>query len=94
MNLSAESTRALHIIEIRCAHILAHHAEIIQLTPTENEELPEDTIYKRSREAKTVSLVDKIDGFMSCLHEVLAGNTSFREPFLNYITIFKSYLED
>jgi 5'-deoxynucleotidase YfbR-like HD superfamily hydrolase len=42
------------------------------------------SIYKDCIEAQLVSFVDKIDGYCEAIHEVLAGNTIFLEPIINY----------
>jgi hypothetical protein len=41
-------------------------------------------IRKDCIEAQLVSVVDKDDGYCEALHEVLAGNTVFLEPIINY----------
>ena len=41
-------------------------------------------VYKESIESQVVSFVDKIDGYCEAIHEVLAGNTIFIEPIINY----------
>lgn len=43
-------------------------------------------IFKDCMEAQLVSVVDKMDGFCEALHELLAGNTPFAEPVINYLT--------
>jgi hypothetical protein len=42
------------------------------------------SIFKDCIEAQLVSFVDKIDGYCEAIHEVLAGNTIFLEPIINY----------
>lgn len=42
------------------------------------------SVFKDCIEAQAVSFVDKIDGYCEALHEVLAGNTIFLEPVINY----------
>lgn len=41
-------------------------------------------IFKNCIETQVVSFVDKIDGYCEAIHEVLAGNTIFLEPIINY----------
>ena len=48
------------------------------------EELLLHAILKDCKEAQLVSLVDKYDGYCEAIHEVLAGNTIFLEPIINY----------
>ena len=43
-------------------------------------------ISKDCIEAQVVSFVDKIDGYCEAIHEVLAGNTIFLEPIINYLS--------
>ena len=43
-------------------------------------------IHKNSKEAQLVSIADKIDGYCEAIHELLAGNTIFLEPVINYVT--------
>jgi HD containing hydrolase-like enzyme len=62
-------------------------------SPPHMRQLLHDTLEKQTLEAKLVSYIDKIDGFMTCFHEVAAGNESFREPFFNYIRIIREIYE-
>lgn len=55
--------------------------------------LLEHSIYKDIPEAQLHSYVDKIDGFCEALHEVLAGNSVFLEPVMNYTFKFFSKRE-
>ena len=48
------------------------------------EQLLLHAILKDCEEAQLVSLVDKYDGYCEAIHEVLAGNTIFLEPIINY----------
>ncbi|MFA6324872.1 MAG: YfbR-like 5'-deoxynucleotidase [Candidatus Paceibacterota bacterium] len=41
-------------------------------------------IFKDCIEAQVVSFVDKVDAYCEAIHEVLAGNTVFLEPIINY----------
>lgn len=43
-------------------------------------------IHKNCKEAQLVSIADKIDGYCEAIHELLAGNTIFLEPVINYVT--------
>jgi 5'-deoxynucleotidase YfbR-like HD superfamily hydrolase len=44
------------------------------------------SILKNSREAQLHSFADKVEGFSEAVHELLAGNTVFIEPVINYIS--------
>lgn len=48
--------------------------------------LLDHAIRKDCAEAQLVSVADKCDGFCEAWHEVLAGNTVFLEPIVNYVT--------
>lgn len=43
-------------------------------------------VLKDCMEAQVVSFADKIDGYCEAIHEVLAGNTIFLEPIINYLS--------
>ena len=43
-----------------------------------------DTVLKETLEAQHISYLDKFDGFMSCAHELLVGNSTFENPFKRY----------
>jgi 5'-deoxynucleotidase YfbR-like HD superfamily hydrolase len=55
----------------------------------EYKQLSLHAVYKDCIEAQFVSFVDKVDGYCEAIHEVLAGNTIFLEPIINYD--FKSF---
>lgn len=51
------------------------------------------SIHKDCREAQLHSFADKHDGYNEAIHEVLAGNTIFLEPVINYIAKTFAYKE-
>lgn len=61
----------------------------VETSEAELEEIFEMSTYKREIEAQVCWFLDKIEWFMSCLHEVLAWNRNFKTPFLQYINLFK-----
>lgn len=58
--------------------------------PEHSDEVLNDIISKVSIESKITSYFDKLDGLMTCFHELVAGNESFLEPFHNYINILRN----
>lgn len=45
-----------------------------------------DTLFKETIEAQVGSYLDKFDGYMSCVHELLMGNYHFEDPHRRYCT--------
>lgn len=52
-----------------------------------------DANIKSTLEAKLLSYIDKVDGFLSCFHEVTAGNQSFKNPFMRYISEIQKFID-
>lgn len=62
----------------------------VETSEAELEEIFEMSTHKREIEAQVCWFLDKIEWFMSCLHEVLAWNRIFKKAFTQYIEIFKN----
>lgn len=65
--------------------------EYISLSPNPYLDILDESQVKDSLESQLNSFLDKVDGFMSCFHEITAWNESFVIPFMNYIKYFKEF---
>lgn len=86
--LSEKSQQTIDIVEDRLGQIFFYMRPLITF-PEHTEEVLEDIIWKHSIESKVLSYFDKFEGFMTCIHELVAGNEDFYTPFENYIKIFQ-----
>ena len=88
LSLSSESQKLLDVIEHKIGLIFITASPIFAEN-IDSEEILDDIINKRSIESKIVSYLDKLDGFMVVIHELISWNREFLGPFHNYRKIFK-----
>ena len=89
MGLSKRSNEIMNIIERKLWEILIRSWPLVHPEYEYDRAMLEDMISKKTLESQVVSYFDKLDGFLTCYHEIIAGNTELREPFHNYINFFK-----
>ncbi len=94
--LSQESIIIMKKIEERCANLLCKYIELPEFYWDDGNKakLYNDSVHKNTAISKIVSLIDKIDWFMSALHELIAWNEDFRKPVIDYINYFKSLMKN
>lgn len=79
------------VISMQISDLVNLGDEYISLEPNPYLEILDESQAKDSVESQLNSYLDKLDWFMSCFHEVTAGNILFVEPFRNYIKYFKEF---
>lgn len=87
--LSNRSQEVMDIVERKLWEILISKIPLSEYWDEYDEDMLEDMITKKSLESQVLSYFDKVDWFIACFHELIAWNGNFREPFANYIAIFK-----
>ncbi len=87
--LSPRSNKIMNIIERKLWEILIRSYPLVHPEHEYDRAMLEDMISKKTLESQVVSYFDKLDWFLACFHEIIAGNEEFRIPFSNYINIFK-----
>jgi len=88
--LSEQSNKILSILEDSFIDILSRfHEDNLKygMTSDKLKELYLDSENKNSLSWQMVSYLDKVDWFMSCLHEIYNWNEWFKKQFKNYIKI-------
>lgn len=88
MWLSKKSQTIMNSVEEKLWKILISRIPLSGTFEYDEQSL-RDMISKETIESQFVSYIDKLDGFMACFHELVAGNKDFLEPFFNYIKIFQ-----
>ena len=87
--LSKKSDEIKDLVERKLWEIFIYSLPLVHWEHEYDRQMLEDMIDKETLESQVVSYFDKLDGFLACFHEIIAGNSKFREPFANYINIFK-----
>ena len=83
--MNGEEHSLLEQEEIAAAELLSRSYGNPQIEGYQYHDLLMHAILNDCREAQLFKLADKLDGYCEALHEVLAGNTGFLEPVINYV---------
>lgn len=87
--LSKKSQEIMDTVERKLWEIYIQRVPLAHWEYEYDEAMLEDMITKKTLESQVLSYFDKVDWFLACFHELVAGNKDFLEPFWNYIAIFK-----
>lgn len=82
--MNGEEHALLEQEEIAATDLLSKSYRNPQIEGYQYRDLLMHAILKDCREAQLHSFADKLEGYCEALHEVLAGNTGFLEPVINY----------
>jgi 5'-deoxynucleotidase YfbR-like HD superfamily hydrolase len=88
--LSPQSAELMNFIERILGELLI---SVLRLSDwwKYDQEIINDIIEKLSTESHLVSYLDKLDAFLSCFHEIIAGNEDFIEPFHDYVEMLEDF---
>lgn len=89
LSMTQRSKDVMDLVERKLWEIYIRRLPLAHGEYEYDEAMLEDMITKESLESQVLSYFDKVDGFITCFHELVAWNDTFLEPFHNYIAIFK-----